>query len=67
LLPFHGDTQQFYIVDSDICISKIQREIIVAFVWQQFLGEDATILGYTYIAYVVTFCIHNTTMIIFLS
>jgi hypothetical protein len=54
LLRFRGNTRR----DSSMllpatCGSTLQRERIVAFPWQQWLRERATVLPYTYIACVV--------------
>jgi hypothetical protein len=35
--------------------STIQKELVVAFPWQQWLGEGTTILLYTYIGYLNIF------------
>ena len=43
LLHFHGKTEHFYIVDSYIFVNNNnKREHIVAFAWQQYLNEHAT-------------------------
>ena len=52
-LHFFGNTQQFYIVDSDICSPAVPSEL-VAFPWQEWLHKWATVFHYTYIFYLVT-------------
>jgi hypothetical protein len=51
-LHFFGNTQQFYIVETDICIPAVPSTI-VTFPWQEWLHKCATVFNDTYIACLV--------------
>jgi hypothetical protein len=42
-----------YIANSNICSSIIQRELTVAFPWQQWLCQHTTALSHMYVTYLV--------------
>jgi hypothetical protein len=45
------------------CSSTKQKERIVAFPWQQWLGQRATVLRYTYISCLgISYIHHNVTL-----
>jgi hypothetical protein len=54
----------YYVIDSDVCMSAIQRERIVACSWQQWLRERAPVLQNTYIPYLVSTVTFNVVCLV---
>jgi hypothetical protein len=65
IVCFHGNAfTVYYVIDSDVCMSAIQRERIIACSWQHWLRERAPVLQNTYIPYLVSTVTFNVVCLV---